>query len=189
MAEVTRVPLRPIAGGSLLKLWLGVLVAVLLAGGIAWAAMPKGVTVDTITAGEGESPQQGDVVFVRYSGRLENGDVFDASQPAQWPIPGLLPEGTPMLLEPDALIVGFYEGLLQTQKGGIYEIFIPSEKGYGAEPPEGAPIPPNADLIFNVEVVDFMPEEEARQQFQMMEQMLMQAQGEEGAEAPVVPAE
>ncbi|VVS98119.1 FKBP-type peptidyl-prolyl cis-trans isomerase [Erythrobacter sp. EC-HK427] len=182
MTEVTRVPLRPIAGGSLVKLWLGVLAAVLLAGGIAWAAMPKGVTVDTVTAGEGEGPQQGDVVFVRYSGMLEDGTVFDQSQPAQWPIPGLLPEGTPMLLEPDALIVGFYEGLLQTQKGGTYEIFIPAEKAYGAEPPEGAPIPPNADLTFNVEIVDFMPEAEARERFQAMEQMLMQAQGGEGGE-------
>ena len=70
----------------------------------------------------------------------------------------------------------------QTQKGGTYEIFIPAEKAYGAEPPEGAPIPPNADLTFNVEIVDFMPEEEARQRFQAMEQMLMQAQGGEDGE-------
>lgn len=186
MAEITRVPLRPIAGGSLLKLWFGVIVAVLLAGGIAWAAVPKGVSVEVLTAGEGEMPQPGDVVFVRYTGRLADGEVFDQSQPAQWPIPGALPDGTPLLLQEGAVIAGFYEGLLQTQRGGVYEIFIPAEKGYGAEPPPGSPIPANADLVFNVELVDFMPEEQAQQRFAMMQQMMLQAEGA-GEGAPGAP--
>ena len=51
MTEITRVPLQPIKKGSLTKLWLGVAVAVLLGAGLAWAAIPKGLDVETVTAG------------------------------------------------------------------------------------------------------------------------------------------
>ena len=64
MTEITRVPLQPIKKGSLTKLWLGVAVAVLLGAGLAWAAIPKGLDVETVTAGTGDSPKMGDVVFV-----------------------------------------------------------------------------------------------------------------------------
>ena len=68
MAEVTRVPIQPVAKGSLTKLWLGVMIAILLGGGLAWAAMPKGLSVDTIVAGEGATPGIGDAIeFSRYA--------------------------------------------------------------------------------------------------------------------------
>lgn len=184
MAEVTRVPLQPIAKGSLLKLWLGVLVAVLVAAGIAWAAMPKGVTVDTITAGEGPSPQLGDVAFIRYSGKLEDGTVFDQSEGGGWPVPNIMPDGAPMGLQEGALIDGFLEAILQMQKGGSYEVFIPADKAYGGEQREGSPIPPNSDLLFNVTLVDFLPEAEAQQRYMTMVQMMQQMQPEGGAAAP-----
>ena len=183
MSEVTRVPLQPIAKGSLAKLWIGIIVAVLLAGGIAWAAMPKGLQVDTLVEGSGESPQMGDIVFVQYTGKLaSDGEVFDQSQQAQWPIPGILPDGTPMALQEGALIPGFLEALTRTQKGGSYEVFIPADQAYGDSPPEGAPIPAGADLIFEIEVVDFMSEEEANQRYMTMMQMLQQSQGAPGGE-------
>jgi hypothetical protein len=56
MTEVTRVPIQPIAKGSLTKLWLGVVVAILIGAGLAWAAMPKGLSVDTLVAGTGDNP-------------------------------------------------------------------------------------------------------------------------------------
>ena len=65
MTEITRVPLQPIKKGSLTKLWLGIVVAVLLAAGLAWAAVPRGLDVETVTAGTGDSPKLGDVVFVQ----------------------------------------------------------------------------------------------------------------------------
>ncbi|WP_369795372.1 FKBP-type peptidyl-prolyl cis-trans isomerase, partial [Erythrobacter sp. HI0019] len=77
MTEITRVPLQPIKKGSLTKLWLGVLLAVLVAAGLAWAAMPRGLDVETVTAGSGDSPQLGDVVFVNYVGTLADGTEFD----------------------------------------------------------------------------------------------------------------
>jgi FKBP-type peptidyl-prolyl cis-trans isomerase FkpA len=157
MAEVTRVPLQPVAKGSLTKIWLGVAIAILIGAGLAWAAVPKGFTIDTIVAGEGPNPQQGDMVFVKYKGSLAStGEVFDESQDIPLPVEGVFPEGSPFPVEEDATIEGFYQGLQQMQKGGQYELYIPADMAYGASPPPGAPIPPNADLIFEIEVVDFM---------------------------------
>lgn len=189
MAEVTRVPLQPIAKGSLLKLWLGVLIAIALAAGIAFAAMPKGVTVDEIVAGEGDSPGAEDVVWVRYTGKLQDGTVFDQSQDIPLPVAGILPEGTPMPLE--NVVPGFREALMRTQRGGKYEIFIPAEKGYGDDVQPGGPIPPGSDLTFDVEVIDFMSREEAEakvnqiQQIMMQQQMEAMQQGEGGPGGPM----
>src|SRR6185437_2122458 len=73
MTEITRVPLQPIARGSLSKLWLGIAAAVLVAGGVAWAAMPAQVSVSTITAGHGPSPTVADVAVINYKGTLDDG--------------------------------------------------------------------------------------------------------------------
>jgi len=43
------------------------------------------------------------------------------------------------------------------QEGGQYKIHIPSKLGYGPNPPSGAPIPPNADLEFDIKVVKVVP--------------------------------
>ena len=182
MTEVTRVPLQPIAKGSLTKLWLGVVAAVALGAGVAWAAMPAGVSIETVTEGSGESPGPTDVVFVKYTGKLADGTVFDQSQPAAWPVPGILPDGAPMAL--DQVIPGFRDAMVQMQKGGKYTVEIPSDMAYGASPPPGAPIPPNADLVFDVEMVDFMTREEAEARYNRMMQAMQQqmpAMGPEGA--------
>ncbi len=180
MTEVTRVPLQPIAKGSLTKLWLGVIVALLIGAGLAWAAVPKGFSIDTIVAGEGDTPSEGDMVFVKYKGRLaDTGEVFDESQDIPLPVEGVFPEGSPFPVEPDATIEGFYKGLQQMQKGGKYELYIPAEQAYGSEPPPGAPIPPDADLIFEIEVVDFMSREMFDRNLSILQQA-MQPSGEGG---------
>jgi FKBP-type peptidyl-prolyl cis-trans isomerase FkpA len=53
MTEITRVPLQPIARGSLTKLWIGIAAVALAAGGIAYAAMPASVDVETLSGGSG----------------------------------------------------------------------------------------------------------------------------------------
>ena len=145
MAEITRVPLQPIAKGSLVKLWLGVIIAVLVGSAIAWSAVPKGLSVETLVEGTGPNPGGEDVVFVKYVGTLTDGTEFDRSQDIPLPIPGIFPEGNPLPL--DSMVPGFREGVMQMKKGGKYELFIPSEKGYGANPQPGSPIPPNASCI------------------------------------------
>ncbi|MWV27313.1 FKBP-type peptidyl-prolyl cis-trans isomerase [Aurantiacibacter rhizosphaerae] len=192
MTEVTRVPLQPIAEGSLTKLWVGVVIAVLVAAGIAWAAMPQGLNVDTIRAGEGPNPTAEDVVFVNYTGKLADGTVFDQSQSMPLPIEGIFPDGTPLPL--GDMIPGFREALLQTQKGGQYEIFIPADQAYGEDVPEGGPIPPNSDLYFDIQVIDFMSREDFQRRVSTFQQMMMQQQQQqmEGAApgaAPAVPTE
>ena len=190
MTEVTRVPLQPIARGSLTKLWLGVAAAIALAGGLAWAAVPAGVDVDEVRAGTGDMAKVGDVVFIEYTGKLPDGTVFDESEPLPFP-PGVLPEGTPFLLEEGQVIDGFFEGLQQVKKGGKYVITIPAAKGYGAEPPPTSPIPPNSDLVFEVEVVDVMSRADAERRVQAAQQILQmqmqQQQEQQGGEGPSLP--
>ena len=178
MAEVTRVPLQPIAKGSMLKLWLGVLAAILIAAGIAWVAMPPGLDIETVTQGEGPNPTVEDVVFVRYTGKLEDGTVFDQSQDIPLPVEGIFPEGTPLPV--GDMVPGFRDALQQTQAGGVYEIFIPSDQAYGSDVPEGGPLPPDADLYFNVEVIEIMSREDFQQRVATFQQMMMQQQMEAG---------
>lgn len=175
MAEITRVPLQPIAKGSLTKLWLAIVVVVLIAAGVAWATVPQflnldgGVRLSTLQAGEGDNPKESDVVFIEYVGTLADGTEFDRSQPSGFPIEGVLPEGTPMAL--DGVIPGFREGLLQMQKGGSYELFIPADMAYGANSPPGAP---QGDLTFQIEVMEILSREETDQRFQAAQQMMQQ---------------
>lgn len=186
MTEVTRVPLHPIAKGSLTKLWLGVIVAILIGAGLAWAAVPKGVDIETLTEGTGPSPAIGDVVFAKYKGTLEDGTVFDESQ--EIPIPeGIFPKGNPFLVEEGATIPGFFEALKEVKKGGKYRIEIPAALGYGAEPPPGSKIPANADLVFELEVVDFMKRPDFDQRMQVFQQMMQQQQGQGGTSTEGAP--
>jgi len=165
MSEVTRVPLQPIGKGSLAKLWIGVAIALLLAAGLAWAAMPKGVKVTQIEAGEGPSPKTSDVVLVNYVGKLANGTVFDQAQGAPLPLEGMIP--------------GFVEGITQMQKGGKYKLEIPADKGYGEE--ARGPIPANSDLTFEIELLDFIDGQEFQQRMQAMQQM-QQMQMQQGGQ-------
>jgi FKBP-type peptidyl-prolyl cis-trans isomerase FkpA len=183
MTEVTRVPLKPISKWSLLMLVLGILIGIGLSAAYAYLTVPR-VSVSTVTAGSGDHPKKDDVVFVRYTGKLDDGTVFDKSQDLQLPIAGVLPEGSPLPLE--NMMPGFRDALVKMQKGGKYVAKIPAEMAYGENPPPGSPIPADADLTFEIELVDFMPMAEAEKRFQQLQQMMMERslQGEEGAPAP-----
>lgn len=189
MAEVTRVPIKPISRGSLVMLFLGIVIGLAIAGAFAWATAPKGVDVDVVKAGTGDNPKASDVVFVHYTGKLADGTVFDQSQAIPLPVPGILPEGTPLPLE--NMVPGFREAALQMQRGGKYTVEIPADKAYGAEgrmnPQTGEGVPPNADLTFEIELVDFMPMAEVERRFQQMQQMMAQQAppAGEGGAAPV----
>jgi len=181
MTEVTRVPIQPIAKGSITKIWLGVLAAILIGAGLAWAAVPKGFSIDTLVAGDGPNPQQGDMVFVKYSGSLAaTGEVFDESQDIPLPVEGIFPEGSPFPVEEGQTIDGFYKGLQQMQKGGKYELYIPADLAYGASPPPQSSIPPNSDLVFEIEVVDFMTREAFDRNLGILQQAMQSGLGAPG---------
>ena len=200
MTEITRVPLQPIAKGSLTKLWLGILAAIVFGAGLAWAAMPQGLDLEELSAGSGAMPGPSDVVFVRYKGTLPDGTVFDESQDIPLPVQGIFPEGTPLPL--DRMLPAFSEGVQQMQPGGTYRLTIPGDQGYGAEPPPGSPLPPNSPLIFEVELIESMSAADFEQRLQALQQTLQMQQGgapgapgtpgapgaEEGRAAPPPPA-
>ena len=185
MAEVTRVPLKPVNKWSLIMLFVGILIGVALSAGYAWLTVPR-VDVEETLAGTGGNPKPTDVVFVRYKGTLEDGKVFDQSQDLPLPIKGILPEGTPLPLE--QMVPGFREAATQMQKGGKYTVHIPSSMAYGdagrMNPQTGEGVPPNADLTFEIELIDFMPMADAERKFQQLQMAMMQQQmqGQEGAE-------
>jgi FKBP-type peptidyl-prolyl cis-trans isomerase FkpA len=83
-----------------------------------------------------------------------------------------------MPMQISGVVPGFAEGLRKMQKGGKYRLSIPADKAYGATPPQGSPIPPNADLVFDVELIDFMSEADAQQRFQALQQMMQAQQGQ-----------
>ena len=170
MTEITRVPLQPIAPGSLTKLWLGVVAAVAIAGGVAWAAMPPLVAVKTIKAGEGPSPTASDVVLINYTGRLPSGKVFDKQ------------ENAPIAL--DGVVPGFVQALAQMQKGGSYKVRIPAPLGYGDK--AAGEIPANSDILFDVDLIDFKSRAEIEQQQRLMEQ-LRALQGAGGGHGGAMP--
>jgi FKBP-type peptidyl-prolyl cis-trans isomerase FkpA len=194
MAEVTRVPLQPLSRGSLIMLFAGIVIGLLIAAAFAWATAPKGVTVDEIRAGTGENPKATDVVFVHYTGKLKDGTVFDQSQPIPLPVQGILPEGTPLPL--DRMVPGFREAALQMQRGGKYTVEIPADKAYGetgrVDPNTGEGVPPNSDLTFEIELVDFMPMAEVDRRFDVLQQRMQRQQPAQpgngaGAQPPVSP--
>jgi FKBP-type peptidyl-prolyl cis-trans isomerase FkpA len=189
MTEITRVPIQPVAKGSLTKLWLGVALAIAVGAGLAWAAVPRGLDVDTIAAGTGPMPKDGDVLFIEYKGKLaSDGTGFDESRDIPLPVQGIFPKGTPFPIEEGATIPGFFEGLKQMQKGGKYTLFIPADKAYGAEPPQGAPIPPNADLVFDIEVIEIMSKQTFERNLAILQQAMQSQMGGPGGAGGGAPA-
>jgi len=104
-----------------------------------------GLKIQEIECGDGEEAQKGDTLEVHYEGRLEDGTKFDASRDHGSTFEFLLGAGQ--------VIQGWDEGLVGMKIGGKRELTIPPELGYGAA---GSPpvIPPNATLVFEVELVD-----------------------------------
>jgi len=160
MTEITRVPLQPIAKGSLTKLWVGIAAAALVAGGVAIAALPPSVKVQTLTGGSGESPTRDDVALVNYKGTLPDGKVFDEGKQAVFPLSDVVP--------------GFTKALEQMQRGGKYKVHIPAKLAYGDR--QMGDIPPNTDLDFEIELLDFKSRAEIEQQQRILQQQLQQMQ-------------
>lgn len=146
--SVTQVPLRPIARGSLVKLWLAIALLAAVAYGVALMGAGKlvSVDVDTITAGTGPMIGPMDGVIIEYTGRAEDGKVFDTTD-GRGPAPMLVAQVVP----------GFGQALTRMQQGGRYKITIPGKLAYGDTPPPGSPFKPNENLSFDVHVLQVVP--------------------------------
>ncbi|MDB6162989.1 MAG: FKBP-type peptidyl-prolyl cis-trans isomerase family protein [Xanthomonadaceae bacterium] len=104
----------------------------------------SGLQYQVMTEGKGAKPQATDTVKVNYKGMLLDGKTFDSSydrgEPATFPLNQVVP--------------GWQEGIALMPVGSKYKFWIPSKLGYGDKGTPGGPIPPNATLVFEVELLD-----------------------------------
>ena len=139
----------------LMKMVTGVFMMALIAAP-AFAAkddVKAGKTVTTASGlkyvdqvvGKGASPVAGKQVTVHYTGTLENGKKFDSSVDRKQPFKFIIGVGQ--------VIQGWDEGVMTMKVGGKRKLIIPSKLGYGAAGAGGV-IPPNATLLFDVELLD-----------------------------------
>lgn len=187
MSTVTAVPIAPTKRSYLAWLWVGIVIAIAAAVALAWFGTAKvvaergdnasflawnkgqpgvvetesGLQYKAIKEGEGASPTDSDVALVMYKGTLRDGTQFDASeQPTPLPVARMIP--------------GFTEGLKQMKKGGEYRLWIKPELGYGSEarrdPTGREVIPADSLLVFDVTLLEFVPESVY---MQMMQQQQM----------------
>lgn len=105
----------------------------------------SGLRYKMIQKGNGKQAEKGKTVSVHYSGSLENGMVFDSSYKRKQPIEFTLGRGQ--------VIEGWDEGIALLQVGDKARFVIPSYLGYGSRGAGGV-IPPDATLIFDVELMD-----------------------------------
>jgi len=106
---------------------------------------PSGLIYWEIRVGNGDTAKEGSHVRVHYTGWLTNGKKFDSSVDAGRPFDFTLGNGE--------VIKGWDEGVSGMRVGGKRQLRIPPDLAYGAEGTPGGPIPPNATLIFDVQLL------------------------------------
>lgn len=102
----------------------------------------------TIEEGEGPLAKYGDNAYVRYTGFLSDGSIFDSSHKRG--------EQVRITVGINQVIKGWDMGLQYMRKGGKIKLLIPSKLAYGKEGYKTI-VPPNSDLILDIEMVDLIP--------------------------------
>jgi FKBP-type peptidyl-prolyl cis-trans isomerase FkpA len=143
-----------------------------------WRSQPRRLpgNCSTITAsglgysvkrqGRGHAPTDTDIVLVNYTGMLADGRTFDKGSRVPFPV--------------DQVVSGFAEGLKLMKKGGSARLCIPAALGYGEN--AAGPIPANADLIFDLELIDFTSAEALEAALQKVKGVAPQADLPEGVD-------
>jgi len=105
----------------------------------------SGLQYEDLVVGDGAEARAGDTVSVHYTGWLEDGTKFDSSVDRGVPFEFTLGRGM--------VIKGWDEGVAGMKVGGKRRLIIPADLGYGSSGAGGV-IPPNATLIFEVELLE-----------------------------------
>jgi len=108
----------------------------------------SGLKYTDIVVGTGDSPEAGNKVKVHYTGWLTDGTVFDSSVERGQPLEFLVGKGQ--------VIRGWDEGLMSMNVGGKRKLVIPPDLGYGDR--NVGPIPASSTLVFEVELLEIVPE-------------------------------
>lgn len=103
---------------------------------------PSGLQITIIRMGEGNYPSAQSEITAHYEGKLIDGTIFDTTRDS----------GEPFTFSPSSVIKGWREALTLMREGSVFELVIPANLAYGTRGAQGA-IPPNATLIFEVELV------------------------------------
>lgn len=133
------------AGVLLALLWLFLLPCIGQAAEEALVKTPSGLQYADLVVGKGREAHAGETASVHYTGTLVDGTKFDSSKDRNQPFSFRLGAGQ--------VIKGWDEGVEGMKIGGTRKLVIPSDLGYGARG-AGSAIPPNATLIFIVELLD-----------------------------------
>ena len=107
--------------------------------------LESGLRYKEITPGTGKTPQIGTPCKCHYSGTLIDGTEFDSSYK----------RGQPLTFAPNQVIKGWTEAMQLMKEGGKWELYIPSELGYG-DRGAGAQIPGGAVLVFTLELLEVL---------------------------------
>ena len=108
----------------------------------------SGLQYTDIVVGTGPSPQPGQTVKVHYVGTLMDGKQFDSSRDRGQPYSFIIGKGN--------VIKGWDEGVMTMRIGGRRKLIVPPSLGYGARGTPGGPIPGDATLNFDVELIDIL---------------------------------
>ncbi|MDB5713021.1 MAG: FKBP-type peptidyl-prolyl cis-trans isomerase [Sphingomonadales bacterium] len=197
MSDITAVPIRPVAKGTMTRLWIGIAAAVAIAGGMAFAGTSKvvattgtaeqflswhqgrsgvtttasGLQYEIVKKGTGPMPTDADVVLVNYKGSLlpkGSGEGAVFDQAERAPFPVT------------GVVPGFSEALKLMNRGSKYRFWIPPALGYGETSPDPK-LPAHSVLVFDVDLIDFKNAAEVQAQMQQMQAQRAQAGAVPGA--------
>jgi FKBP-type peptidyl-prolyl cis-trans isomerase FkpA len=187
MSAVTAVPLRPLARGSVLKLWIVLALLVGAAAGLAWwdtsrlqpVTLASGVQVKTIRGGSGPTMTAADVVAMRFVIRINRPDAPVFRDSGREPFVGTVQD----------LPAGFAEGVQQMRARGHYQVSVPVRVIMAGQPvPPQAGFTINDTLLFEAQVLQIEAGQASAYQMQRIQQMMQQQQMQQQQGGPGGPA-
>lgn len=185
MSTVTAVPIRPLARGALVKLWLALALLLAAAAGLAWwgtsgfqtVTLASGVRYRVVREGTGPAMTAQDVVALRYKLHVGSPDsrvIQDSNE-----------SGQPFIATVGEVFPGFGEGLQHMRAGGSYLLWLPPGTHVTGPLPPSAPFRASDTLVFELDVLQiaagqaqaYQQQRMQQLQQQMQQQMQMQQQG------------